>query len=31
MKSYILNIHLANLIQRIDASINRLNFNVSDT
>ena len=30
MKSDILNIHLANLIQRIDDSINSMNANVSD-
>ena len=31
MKSDILNIHLTNLIHRIDDSINGLNVNVSDT
>ena len=30
MKSDILNIHLTNLIHRIDDSINGLNVNVSD-
>ena len=30
-KSDILNIHLTNLIHRIDDSIDRLNVNVSDT
>ena len=31
MKSDILNIHLTNLIHRIDDSINSLNVNFSDT